>query len=83
MYPIKFSFLCWASLTSRTQRGGLPARCIPRLPLYPPAVMLPPTPAESWCYHNLGIKADLILELWVPLPVLALALSLGGQQLWP
>lgn len=86
MYPIKFSFLCWASLTSRTQRGGLPAHCIPRHPCIPTCCQAPPsptTPAGSHCYHKEGIEADLSSELWAPLPVPSLASSLGGQQLWP
>lgn len=41
MDPIKFSFFqCWASLTFRTQRSGLPTHCIPQALLAPHVVIL-------------------------------------------
>lgn len=59
MEPIKFSFsLCWASLTSRTQRSGLPTHCIPQASPVPTCSHAPP-PAESWCCcQKEGIKLD-------------------------
>lgn len=53
MDPIKFSFsLCWASLTSRTQRGGLLAHCIPQAPPVPTCCPATSTPSQSWCHHR-------------------------------
>lgn len=39
-------------------------------PLYPPMPTCnAPHPAESWCCHKVGIKPNLIADLWGPLPV--------------